>query len=53
MHEATSSGAQVDKLIEEAKVDDERYKFGIVIYWLLLGAACAAMAGVLLTILVK
>jgi len=53
VHEATSNGAQVDKLIAEAKADDERCKFGIAIYWLLLGAACAAMVWPLLTILVK
>jgi hypothetical protein len=50
MHEVTSSGAQVDKLIE-AKA--ERYKAGIAIYWLLPGATCAAMAWMPLTILVK
>ena len=53
VHEATSNGAQVDKLIAEAKADDERCKFRIAIYWLLLGAACAAMVWPLLTILVK
>jgi hypothetical protein len=29
---------------QDTNADDERSKFGIAIYWLLLGAACAAMA---------
>ncbi|MBV8176805.1 MAG: hypothetical protein JO151_19900 [Verrucomicrobia bacterium] len=44
---------QVDKSIERAKPDDARYRFGISIFWLPLGATRAALAWVLLTILVK
>jgi hypothetical protein len=44
---------QRDQLIDSFKAGDARNQFGMRVIWLILGAACAALGWVLLTILLR
>jgi hypothetical protein len=44
---------QLDRLIDGVKAGDTTSQVAMVVFWLVLGAACAALGFVLLTILLK
>ena len=44
---------QRDQLIDGVEADDAIYQLAVRVFWLVLGAACAAVGLVLLTILVR
>jgi hypothetical protein len=44
---------QRDQFMERFKVDGARYQFGMRLFWLVLGTACAAIGWELLTILMR
>jgi hypothetical protein len=44
---------QRDQFMERFKVDGARYQFGMRLFWLVLGTACAAIGWELLTILIR
>ena len=47
------AGWQRDQIIERTEADYARYQLAVRVFWLVLGAACAAVGLVLLTILVR
>jgi hypothetical protein len=44
---------QRDQLVDSVKAGDDRNQFAMRVMWLILGTACAALAWVLITILVR
>jgi hypothetical protein len=44
---------QRDQLIDSVKAGDAKNQFAMRVMWLILGTACAALAWVLITILVR
>ena len=44
---------QLDRLIDGIKTGDTTNQVAMVVFWLVLGAACAALGFVLVTILLK
>ena len=47
------AGRQLDRLIDGIKAGDTTSHVAMAVFWLVLGAACAALGFVLLTILLK
>jgi hypothetical protein len=47
------AGHQRDQLIDDINASDARNQFAMRVIWLILGAACAVLGWVLLTILLK
>ena len=44
---------QLDRLIDGIKAGDTTNRFAMLVFWLVLGAACAALGFVLFTILLR
>jgi hypothetical protein len=44
---------QLDQLVHRVKTGDAGIQFSMGLFWVVLGAACAALACMLLTILLK
>ena len=42
-----------DQIIERTEADHARYQFDMRVFWLIRGTECAAVDGVLLTILMR
>jgi hypothetical protein len=47
------AGQQRDQLMDDIKASDARNQFAMRVIWFILGAACAVLGWVLLTILLK